>query len=357
MDKKLYLNCLKALISYTFVFFISCSISAQVTFNLVGSNAGNGHTSTVIDGADTYEITISASSSVLYALIGGNNYAFPQNASSGQDELFFNITKNGNPTTFDLVSMALDDIVQTNNDNVVFRNNSGQTMASITGGTQPSFSSFTNNTGISSFSIAQDGDQVAFSLIEIANAVALPVELIKFGSSTLVQGIQLDWQTAIEINNERFEIEDSQDGRVFQKIGEVKGNGTTAEQQEYSFEVKNPKKGVSYYRLKQIDFDGQFEYSKVISVDFKGDNGDVGELYPNPSKSGVINLDYFAQSDDEITISVFDVTGKLVVNQIQSISRGNNNLSFDFSELNIGIYIVKIGDERNPTHRKLIIER
>lgn len=167
----------------------------------------------------------------------------------------------------------------------------------------------------------------------------------------------LYWKTASELNNEKFEIEESRDGREFQTIGEVEGNRTTSDQQEYSFEVENPRNGISYYRLKQIDFDGQFEYSEVISVNFKEENEDVGEFYPNPSKSGMVNLNYFTQNDDEITVSVFDMTGKLVVNQIQSIARGGNNLSFDFSELNTGIYIVKIGGEINPTHRKLIIER
>lgn len=187
--------------------------------------------------------------------------------------------------------------------------------------------------------------------------MTLPVELINFEYKEIEKYILLNWRTASELNNEKFEVEESRDGRKFQKIGEVEGNGTTFEEQEYSFEVKNPRNGVSYYRLKQIDFDGQFEYSEVISINFRGKNGEVGEFYPNPSKSGLINLDYFAQNDDEITISVFDMTGKLLVNQVQSVLRGNNNLSFDLSELNAGIYIVKIGDERNPTHRKLIIEK
>ena len=185
--------------------------------------------------------------------------------------------------------------------------------------------------------------------------VALPVELITFEGYYREGRNILEWSTASELNNEKFEIEESQDGREFQKVGEVKG--TTFEQQAYSFEIENPRNGISYYRLKQIDFDGQFEFSEVIIVNVKGENGEVGEFYPNPSKLGLVNLDYVAQNDYEITVSVFDMTGKLVINQIQSISKGNNNLSFDFSGLNTGIYIVKFGDEINPTHRKLIIER
>jgi len=185
----------------------------------------------------------------------------------------------------------------------------------------------------------------------------LPVELTFFEAKVINKKVLLSWQTASELNNEKFEIEVSEDGREFEKIAEVKGKGTTLEQQGYSFEVKNPRKGISYYRLKQIDFDGKFEYSEVISVNFKEKNGEFGEFYPNPSKSGLVNLDYLAQNNDKIIVSVFDMTGKLVNSQIQQIVSGDNNLNFDFSELKTGIYIVKIGNDRNPIHRKLIIER
>lgn len=192
---------------------------------------------------------------------------------------------------------------------------------------------------------------------DVQSSTTLPVELLSFEGRQSSENILLNWQTASEINNDKFEIEKSQNGRDFFKIGEMDGIGNSSHLQNYSFKIKSLINGISYYRLKQIDFDGQFEYSEVISVNFKEESGQLGYFYPNPSKSGMVNLDYSAQKEDEITISVFDMTGKLVVNQIQKVSKGQNNLTFDFSFLNKGIYIVKIGDERNPTHRKLIIER
>ncbi len=186
---------------------------------------------------------------------------------------------------------------------------------------------------------------------------SLPVELVSFSAIQEKDLLNLKWTTASELNNEKFQIEVSQDGQKFEKIGEQKGKGTTSELQNYSFTLENPHRGVSYYRLKQIDFDGQFEYSKVISIDFKEANDKVGKFYPNPSKSGLISLDYFAQSEEDILISVFDITGKLVINQIRQIATGNNSLSFNFSEITSGIYFVKIGKEKNPTYRKLIIEK
>lgn len=184
----------------------------------------------------------------------------------------------------------------------------------------------------------------------------LPVELTFFKARISNFKVILLWQTATELNNEKFEVEISKDGREFQKIGVIKGNGTTIASQEYSFEVKNPKKGVSYYRLKQIDFDGQFEYSEVISLRFIGENQEVGIFYPNPSKTGVVNLDYISQTNKEIDIAVYDITAKIVINQVRQVSSGSNNLIFDFSTLNTGIYIAQISDARNSTRRKLIIK-
>ncbi len=190
------------------------------------------------------------------------------------------------------------------------------------------------------------------------NTLVLPVELVDFRGLSYPDYIELSWQTVSELNNEKFEIEQSHDGRIFQKIGELKGNGTTVEKKNYLFKVENPISGISYYRLKQVDFDGQFEYSKIISLNIKEKNREVGEFYPNPSKSGLVNLDYKCQNDDdEIIVSIFDIKGELVLNQIQQVSNGGNNLNFDFSALNTGVYIVKVGDDRNSTYRKLVIKK
>jgi Secretion system C-terminal sorting domain len=187
--------------------------------------------------------------------------------------------------------------------------------------------------------------------------VALPIELIDFKAEIFHNSVLLTWFTGSEFNNEKFEIQESRTGREFHKIGEISGNVTTTKQQEYSFDIENPINGRSYYRLKQIDFNGQFEYSKVVSVNFKGEGRQVGAIYPNPSKSGLVNLDYLSQNDDQVTVSIFDMTGKLMISQNLQVSNEENNLNFDFSDLITGIYIVKIGNDRNPILRKLFIEK
>lgn len=179
---------------------------------------------------------------------------------------------------------------------------------------------------------------------------------MSFIAEQVADRVLLEWVTNSELNNEKFEIETSENARDFYKTGEVKGSGTTTEKQEYFFEIKNPLNGIHYYRLKQIDYNGHFEYSKLISVNFRVKNKQIGKLYPNPSKTGLVNLEFTSLKDDEIAVSIFDRTGRFLFNRIQQVSEGSNNLIFDFSSLNTGVYIVKIENENNPAYRKLIIE-
>jgi hypothetical protein len=100
---------------------------------------------------------------------------------------------------------------------------------------------------------------------DITSAV-LPVELTQFGAKVAGQEAILSWATASEKNNQGFDIERSLDGTDFQKIGFVKGNGTTNLPQQYTYTDASVQ-SITYYRLKQVDTDGKFEYSKVVSVE------------------------------------------------------------------------------------------
>jgi len=186
---------------------------------------------------------------------------------------------------------------------------------------------------------------------------ALPVELIDFMAIKVDRGLELQWQTSSELNNEKFQIEMSENGRRFKKIGEIKGSGTTQTQVDYKFLVKEPKAGITYYRLKQIDFDGQFEYSDMVSAEFEYKGVSAGTIYPNPSRSGLVSLDLTSEDSKTAPIAVFDATGKLITDQVRSLVQGNNRLDFDFSSLTAGIYILKIGTEQGPIQRKLILNK
>jgi hypothetical protein len=187
-------------------------------------------------------------------------------------------------------------------------------------------------------------------------AAALPVELLNFAGSAVEKGIQLKWETVTELNNEKFEIQRSQNANVFRTIGEVRGNGTTSTPIDYAYLDENPETGMNYYRLKQIDFDGKFEYSEVIAINYGGRQNEIGMFYPNPSKKGQVKLDYVATQSENINVIVFDMVGQLVLTKELDVAAGNNILDFNFSELPKGAYLIQIGNASEAVYRKLVIE-
>lgn len=113
----------------------------------------------------------------------------------------------------------------------------------------------------------------------------LPVELISFtGKPMKNKAVTLNWATATESNNKQFEVEYSTDGKVFKMIDKVKGAGSTFIRQDYAFEHRAATAGINYYRLKQVDYDGAFEYSNVISVELSTKLGSY-RVFPNPVKA------------------------------------------------------------------------
>ncbi len=190
---------------------------------------------------------------------------------------------------------------------------------------------------------------------EISSSASLPVELMDFNVNKINnENIKLNWKTATEINNERFEIERSQNGREFNLIGKINGQGNSIAQHDYSFIDTNPQEGTNYYRLKQVDFDGQYEYSRTVSIDLKEEE-QYGAFYPNPTSEGIVSLDYNSLQNKELNIAYFEITGKLIFELPVEIEEGKGNLNLNISNLKNGIYLVRIGDDRSFKYRKLIV--
>jgi hypothetical protein len=181
-----------------------------------------------------------------------------------------------------------------------------------------------------------------------ANGGALPVDLMRFEVSRLSENEAiLLWETASEMNNQGFEIERSLDGIKFENIGWKDAATNPNQVNNYFFiDEKLPSIGsYAYYRLKQLDFDGKFEYSEVRRLNLDGVDFDL-KLYPNPA-STVVNI---SRSDDLINnVELFDVTGKKV------FVSANGKL-IDISNLNKGMYLVKISLADSYLYRRLIKE-
>ncbi|RNI28796.1 T9SS type A sorting domain-containing protein [Rufibacter latericius] len=172
----------------------------------------------------------------------------------------------------------------------------------------------------------------------------LPVELTTFTGSRSGNVVNLAWSTASEKDNDYFKVELSQDGKSFRSLGQVKGNGTTNVAQEYSFTDAAAPAGTVYYRLKQVDFDGKFEYSKVIAVKAAGRATSQASLeaYPNPTSDKVYVTS--SKSSGQGTLTVYNSNGKTVLQQKLQVA-GGRALLLDLSSQVSGFYTLRLENE------------
>ncbi len=183
---------------------------------------------------------------------------------------------------------------------------------------------------------------------EPGNVGVLPVELVNFYGKKGDHGIELVWNTAQEINNEGFEVQKSRDGENWDTIGFEEGFGSTSTTKNYSFDDNDPQPGVNYYRLKQIDFDGKYEFSPIIDVTTRLAQPAIFNVFPNPAKSDV-KIKFTSLDAKDSNVSLLDARGNLV---LQSQLENNTSLSLD--GLENGVYILKAVVNGNAYQQKII---
>ncbi|HMR40604.1 MAG TPA: T9SS type A sorting domain-containing protein [Ignavibacteria bacterium] len=172
----------------------------------------------------------------------------------------------------------------------------------------------------------------------------LPVELTSFVATTTGNDVDLSWSTASEINNSEFEIERSATEGEWTKIGAVAGNGTTTSPNSYSYSDKGLATGSYNYRLKQIDFNGNFEYFNLaneinvgVPQDFK-----LSQNYPNPFNP-TTKIEYSLPNDGFTVLTVFDNSGREVSRLVNEFkTSGYYTVSFDGSSLSSGSYFYRL---------------
>jgi hypothetical protein len=161
---------------------------------------------------------------------------------------------------------------------------------------------------------------------------ALPIELIRFEGNKKEGYNHLSWTTASETQNKGFDIERSTDGVRFEKFGFVKGAGTTTKRQDYRFTDEKLAQGNNYYRLKQLDFDGRFEYSKIIAIAQNGKK--VLSIFPNPS-NGLFTITGLEDINND------DLTVINSIGQTLFIALQNDN-QLDLSAYPSGVYYLRV---------------
>jgi hypothetical protein len=171
---------------------------------------------------------------------------------------------------------------------------------------------------------------------------ALPVELVEFKAETSIDVHTLKFTTASESNNSHFEIERSADSRNFIKIGEVEGAGTTSESHTYLFADQRPLKGMNYYRLRQVDFDGSSEMSKIVSLRF-GNTQSIA-VYPTLVIDQV-NIELEEASDQDGNWQVFDLQGREIL--AGTLTAETTKCVGDLSQTPKGNYVLRmqVGNE------------
>ena len=183
----------------------------------------------------------------------------------------------------------------------------------------------------------------------------LPVELIDFTGRKINEGVQLQWSTATEIDNDFFTLERSRDGRVFETISIIQGAGTTSQVSDYSYLDKAPFSGINYYRLWQTDFDGGRENLGTVVVEYEFD--EEISIFPNPVYGNTLYINYTADELAAIQLNLRDITGKNVWSTQDMVEKGSQTIPLIIPSVASGIYFLEVLHAGRSVQHKVLIHR
>ena len=185
----------------------------------------------------------------------------------------------------------------------------------------------------------------------------VPVELVSFIASVNKNIIDLKWVTSTELNNKGFEVQRRTENTNFQTIAFVHGKGTTTQVNGYTYSDVVDQPGVYYYRLKQVDFDGTFEYSNEVMVNVIALPGQyaLAQNYPNPFNPST-SIQFVIPQAGLVNLSVFNLLGEKVAELVNEIKNsGSHSVSFDASNLSSGTYIYRLSVNGNVISKKMTL--
>ncbi|MEO6132479.1 MAG: T9SS type A sorting domain-containing protein [Saprospiraceae bacterium] len=217
-----------------------------------------------------------------------------------------------------------------------------------------SFSGFNSNMSVNVGSTPTDAVLVPTTLtISSSNTSCdpLPVKWLSFVASKKNNNSMLNWATGQELNNDGFIVERSSDQRNFEKIGEISAVTEQDVVNSYSFIDFKPLNGVNYYRIKQFDFDGQYDYSPIRSLQFTNREFSV-QVWPNPVNT-LLNIQITGSEEESVVLKLFNSTGQVIQQQYFESSILNSFL--DVSDVQPGLYTLLVETPLRTFVEKVII--
>jgi hypothetical protein len=185
----------------------------------------------------------------------------------------------------------------------------------------------------------------------LSDCSTIPVELFQFDAKPKDKTVVLTWATASEKDNDFFEVERSADGKNFEFIGKVKGLGTTTRRNNYEWWDKMPISGVNYYRLRQVDFNGKTDYSRVVTVQM-GHQNQVLKVFPTLFENNISVA--WSDAEDHIQIiTVQDILGKTVFQKSFNYTEGGDLTTLNLSKLSQGTYFITVKSSKKEVIEKI----
>lgn len=209
-----------------------------------------------------------------------------------------------------------------------------------------------------------EGTQINYkingTLPRAINIQAVPVELTSFSANINENLVTVNWITASEKNNSGFEVErrSFNDVNNWDNLGFVEGSGTTTETNSYSFNDKLSTPGKYCYRIKQLDFDGAFNYSNEVVVEYVSPNSfRLNQNYPNPFNPST-KISFQLADDSQVSIKVYNVLGQLVSTLLdENLAAGSYEREFNAANFNSGVYFYKMETENFSDVKKMILAK
>ncbi len=191
---------------------------------------------------------------------------------------------------------------------------------------------------------------------KMTDNLALPVELTTFTAAVNSSGVKLNWETATEVNNYGFAIERKSENTEWKKVAFVNGHGNSNSPKTYSYVDSKVLSGVYQYRLKQIDFDGKFEYSAVVEINLSvPQKFELNQNYPNPFNPST-NIKFSLPKASNVTLKVFNAIGEEVATLInKKLPAGNHVVNFNGSNLISGVYFYQLATDEKSVVKKMLL--